>query len=60
MARNQRHRIDGIERALPRLTLRKAILWDDGSGEAEKQAAVIEKETGGDCEITVIGWRVTN
>ena len=40
----------------PKNAPRRVILWDDGSGSAQIEAAVIEREHGGKVEIIFVGW----
>ena len=36
--------------------LKQVILWDDGRGSAQIEAAALEKEHGENIEIVLVGW----
>ena len=40
----------------PKNAARRFILWDDGSGSAQIEAAVIEREHRGKVEVVLVGW----
>lgn len=44
----------------PKNAARQVILWDDGSGGAQIEAAVIEREHGGKVEVVLVGWLPDN
>ena len=40
----------------PKNAARQVILWDDGSGSAQIEAAAIEREHGGKVEVVFVSW----
>jgi hypothetical protein len=40
----------------PKNAARQVILWDDGSGSAQIEAAVLRKKHGENIEIVLVGW----
>jgi L-lactate utilization protein LutC len=49
------NRLRRLERQ-PKNAARQVILWDDGSGSAQIEAAVIEGEHGRKVEVVLVGW----
>jgi hypothetical protein len=55
MSAGIRRRLSNIERS--QMTPRKrVVLWDDGSGKAEIEAAAIDRESGGKVEVVIVSW----
>ena len=53
--RHIENRLLRLERQ-PKNAARRVILWDDGSGSAQIEAAAIEREHGGKVEVVLVGW----
>ena len=50
------NRLRRLERQ-PKNAARRFILWDDGSGSAQIEAAALEKEHGEKVEVVLVRWR---
>ena len=50
------NRLRRLERQNAARRLKQVILWDDGSGSAQIEAAVIEREHRGKVEVVLVGW----
>jgi hypothetical protein len=50
------NRLRRLERQNAARRLKQVILWDDGSGSAQIEAAALEKEHGENIEIVLVGW----
>ena len=50
------NRLGRLERQNAARRLKQVILWDDGSGSAQIEAAALEKEHGENIEIVRVGW----
>ena len=50
------NRLRRLERQNAARRLKQVILWDDGSGSAQIEAAAIERERGGNIQIVLVGW----
>jgi hypothetical protein len=49
------NRLRRLERQ-PKNAARRVILWDDGSGSAQIEAAALQKEHGENVKIVLVGW----
>jgi hypothetical protein len=50
------NRLRRLERQNAARRLKQVILWDDGRGSAQIEAAALEKERGENMEIVLVGW----
>ena len=50
------NRLRRLERQNAAWRLKQVILWDDGSGSAQIEAAALRKEHGENIEIVLVGW----
>ena len=50
------NRLRRLERQNAARRLKQVILWNDGRGSAQIEAAALEKEHGGKVEIVLVGW----